>query len=206
MGKSTAAATFRRLGVPVHDSDAVVHKLMARGGAAVPAIKDRFPACVQHDVVDRVALGQQVFGDPIALKRLEAVLHPLVRRNELKFLGRHARSRSLAVVLDVPLLFETGGERRCDAVAVVSAPYREQKRRVLRRQNMSPAKFENILTHQISDVVKRKRADFVIHSGLGRVRSLQDIANVVTVIRTMTGTHWPPFWQRRSTSHERNRP
>ncbi len=196
MGKTVAARDFAKLGVPVHDSDAVVHRLMGPGGAAVHAVGEVFPDVVKAGAVDRRRLGMQVFGDPAALQRLEAILHPRVRAAELRFLGQHARLNTPLVVLDVPLLFETGGERRCDAVAVVSAPYREQRRRVLARPRMKEERFQQILKYQISDYDKRRAADFVIHSGLGRAFSLQRIRQIVTLTQGIVGTHWPPFWQR----------
>jgi dephospho-CoA kinase len=197
MGKTVAARDFAKLGMPVHDSDAVVHGLIGPGGDAVKAVGDAFPGVVNADAVDRGLLGAQVFDDDLALKRLEAILHPRVRAAELRFLGQHARLQTPLVVLDVPLLFETGGERRCDAVAVVSAPYRVQRRRVLSRPGMTEAKFKSILKHQISDYEKRRAADFVIYSGLGRGFSLQRIRQIVTLTQGYIGSHWPPFWQRR---------
>jgi dephospho-CoA kinase len=195
MGKSTAAANFKRLGVPVHDSDATVHALMAKDGVAVPAIDQAFPGVVDG-VIDRQKLGAQVFGDAAALKTLESILHPLVRAREKAFLAHHCRLGTPSVVLDVPLLFETGGERRCDAVVVVSAPYREQKRRVMARPGMTAEKFENILKTQMSDQMKRKRADFVVFTGLGRAHSLRSICEIVTIVRSERGQKWPPFWQK----------
>lgn len=197
MGKTVAARDFAKLGIPVHDSDSVVHRLIGPGGDAVRAVGDAFPGVVNADAVDRGLLGAQVFDDDLALKRLEAILHPRVRAAELRFLGQHARLQTPLVVLDVPLLFETGGERRCDAVAVVSAPYRVQRRRVLSRPGMTEAKFKSILKHQISDYEKRRAADFVIYSGLGRGFSLQRIRQIVTLTQGYIGSHWPPFWQRR---------
>jgi len=193
MGKTVAAGDFRRLGLPVHDSDAAVHALMGPGGAAVEAVAAAFPGVVQDGAVDRAALGKRVFGDDAALRRLEAILHPMVRAREHAFLGRHARLRTPAVVLDIPLLFETGGEARCDAVCVVSAPYREQRRRVLSRPGMTEERFQGILKHQISDYLKRRAADFVIFTGLGRSHSLPIIRRIATIARTTAGTHWPPF-------------
>lgn len=193
MGKTVAAGDFRRLGLPVHDSDAAVHALMAKGGAAVEAVGAAFPGVVRDGAVDRGELGGRVFGDDQALKKLEAILHPLVRKQTNAFLGRHARLRTPAVVLDIPLLFETGAEERCDAVCVVSAPYREQRRRVLARPGMTEEKFQEILKHQIPDYLKRRAADFVIFTGLGRSHSLPMIRRIATIARTSAGTHWPPL-------------
>lgn len=193
MGKTVAARDFRREGLPVHDSDAAVHALMAEGGAAVDAVEAAFPGVVRNGAVDRPALGKRVFGDPEALGRLERILHPMVRAREHAFLGKHARLRTPAVVLDIPLLFETGGEDRCDAVCVVSAPYRVQRRRVLARPGMTEDRFHDVLKHQISDDLKRRAADFVIFTGLGRLHSLPIIRRIATIARATDGTHWPPF-------------
>ncbi len=196
MGKSTAAADFKRLGVPVHDSDAAVHALMAKDGAAVAAIDQAFPGVVLDGVIDRQKLGVQVFSDGPALKKLEDILHPLVGDRERAFLAHHGRLGTRAVVLDVPLLFETNGQRRCDAVVVISAPFREQKRRVMGRTGMTVEKFQNILKTQISDKIKRSKADFVVFSGLGRAHSLRTIRDIVTIIRSKRGRKWPPFGNR----------
>lgn len=196
MGKSAAARNFQRLGVPVHDSDAAVHAVMARDGVAVAAIDQAFPGVVYDGVIDRQKLGARVFGDDPALKKLEAILHPLARQRQNRFLIQHGRAGTPAVVLDVPLLFETNGQRRCDAVCVVSAPFREQMRRVLGRPGMTPEKFQHILNTQISDQIKRKRADFVVSTGLGHAYSLRMIGKIVTLIRREQGHKWPPFYER----------
>src|SRR4051812_17589829 len=141
MGKSTAARLLRTLGVPVHDADAEVHRLLGLGGAAVPAVAKAFPGTVRDGRVDRRRLGDLVFGpesDPAALRKLEGILHPMVRRATLSWLAQHARQRTPVVVLDVPLLFETGGPGRYDGVIVVSAPTFIQLQRVLRRPGMTP--------------------------------------------------------------------
>jgi len=198
MGKTVAAGDFRRLGIPVHDSDACVHALMAEGGAAVDAVAKAFPGVLKHDAIDRAALGQRVFKDDAALKRLESILHPMVRRQTQFFLGIHERRRTPAVVLDIPLLFESASENRCDAVAVVSAPFREQRRRVLARPGMTEERFQEILKHQIPDYLKRRAADFVIFTGLGRSHSLLMIRRIATIIRAREGNHWPPQNRRRN--------
>jgi dephospho-CoA kinase len=193
MGKTVAATDFRRQGLPVHDSDAAVHALMASGGAAVERIGAAFPGVVRDGAVDRAELGKRVFGDDQALELLEAIVHPLVRKSTHAFLGQRARLKTPAVVLDIPLLFETGAEDRCDAVCVVSAPYREQRRRVLSRPGMTEERFEGILEHQIPDHLKRRAADFVVFTGLGRSHSLPMIRRIATIARTTQGAHWPPF-------------
>lgn len=183
MGKSTAAALVRRLGVPVHDADATVHRLLARGGAAVAQIARVFPGVVRDGAVDRQELGRRVFGQPTELRRLEAILHPLVRRAETAFLKRHRRYGTPLVVLDIPLLFETGGERRCDAVAVVSCPAFLQAQRVLRRPGMTLARLAAIRAQQMPDREKRRRADFVLPSGAGKAPVLRGLKRIVTVLR-----------------------
>jgi dephospho-CoA kinase len=163
MGKSTVAAMFRRLRVPVFDADAAVHALQAPGGAALPVIADAFPGVVVDGVLDRAALGAAVFGDDAALHRLEAIVHPLVAAARQRFLARHRR-RPL-VVLDIPLLFERGGAGQCDLVAVVSAPAEVQRARVLARPGMTAEKLAAILARQVPDAEKRDRADIVIPTG-----------------------------------------
>jgi dephospho-CoA kinase len=183
MGKSTAAALLRRLGIPVHDADAAVHRLQARGGAAVPAIAAAFPGTVKEGKVDRQALGRIVFADKAALKKLEAILHPLVRREEQKFLAQARAHRRPLVALDIPLLFETHGEQRCDHVMVVSAPRRVQLARVMRRPGMTRERLAGIEARQLPDLLKRARADTVIETGLGRRHSLQAIRRAITQLR-----------------------
>ena len=183
MGKSSAAAVFRRLGVPVHDADAAVHRLIGRGGQAVEAVEAAFPGVVQDGAVDRQRLGAHVFEDPAALARLEAILHPLVRRSARAFLARQTRQRRAVVVLDIPLLYETGGEALCDGVVVVSAPARIQAARVLRRPGMTPEKFRSILSNQMSDREKRRRADFVVSTGRTKRDTLRQIVRIVRFLR-----------------------
>lgn len=179
MGKSTAAQALRRMGIPVHDADRQVHRLLARGGDAVAAVERGFPGVTREGGIDRQALGRKVFADPVALRRLEAILHPLVRKAERRFLARCRRERRRLAVLDIPLLFETGGDRRCDAVLVVSAPRRVQLARALRRPGMTMAKLAGVEARQMPDVEKRRRADAVIPTGLGRRFSLDRLARAV---------------------------
>lgn len=167
MGKSTAARLLRRLGLPVYDADATIHHLTGPGGRALAAIAALFPDCVGPGGVDRARLGPRVFADPQALRQLEGILHPLARAEQARFVGRMRRARRRAVVLDIPLLFETADLRRFDAVWVVSAPKFLQRQRVLRRPGMSAGKFRQILARQMPDARKRRLADAVIPSGLG---------------------------------------
>ncbi|MEX0921374.1 MAG: dephospho-CoA kinase [Rhodovibrionaceae bacterium] len=183
MGKSTAAAMLRRLGVPVHDADAAVHRLMARGGAAVTAVEAAFPGTLRDGAIDRKALGGQVFGDPAALRRLEALLHPRVRAETEAWLRRQRRRRVSLVVLDVPLLFESGDLRRYDAVIVVSAPPFVQRARVLRRPGMTEARFQQVLAQQLPDREKRRRAQFVVSTGLSKGHTLRQLARIVRLYR-----------------------
>ncbi|MBN8938221.1 MAG: dephospho-CoA kinase [Rhizobiales bacterium] len=165
MGKSTTSAFFRAAGIPVHDADAVVHRLY--GGEAAPLIEAAFPGVVADGVVDRAKLGPAVLGKPEALARLEAIVHPLVQQAKQRFLERcRANGRSL-VVLDIPLLLETGGEAQVDAVIVVSAPADIQRARVLARPGMTADKFDAILARQLPNAEKRRRAHVVVDTGLG---------------------------------------
>ena len=168
MGKSTAAREFRRMRIPVHDADKAVHRLLGRGGKAVAAVAAAFPGVEKGGAIDRAALGGLVFSDPSALKRLEAILHPLVRQAERAFLARARRRRRKLVVLDIPLLFETGGEARCDKVLVVSAPRRVQLARVMARPGMTAERLAGVEARQMPDAEKRRRADIIIETGLDR--------------------------------------
>lgn len=183
MGKSTAAAMLRRLGLPVHDADATVHRLLGPGGKAVGAVAGAFPGVERKGGIDRKALGAKVFGQPAEMKRLEAILHPLVRAEEQAFLRSWRSRRARIVVLDIPLLYETGGEKRCDGVVVLTAPQFLQKQRVLRRPNMSEARLAQILAQQIPDAEKRRRADWVVETGQGRRATLTALRHVVRQMR-----------------------
>ena len=163
MGKSTVAAMFATRGVPVFDADAAVHRLQGAGGRLVTAIEAAFPDTTGPAGVNRTALGEAVLGDPAALKRLEAIVHPAVAAERAAFLSANAGER--LVVLDIPLLFETGGEGQVDRIAVVSAPPEVQRQRVLARPGMTPERFAAILARQMPDAEKRARADFVIDTG-----------------------------------------
>jgi dephospho-CoA kinase len=167
MGKSTAAALLKDMGLPVHDADRTVHDLMAKGGAAVTAVEAAFPGVTEDGAVDRKRLGARVFGHPAEMKRLEAILHPMVRRAERCFLALCRSRQEPVAVLDIPLLYETGGEKRCDLVIVLTAPQFLQDQRVLRRPGMSPKRLAEIKAKQMPDAEKRKRADIVIDTGLG---------------------------------------
>ncbi|MCQ4159788.1 dephospho-CoA kinase [Roseomonas sp. GC11] len=183
MGKSTAAATFRRHGVPVFDADAAVHALQGRGGRAVAPVAAAFPDTVRDGAVEREALRRAVLGNPEALRRLERIIHPLVRAEERRFLARARRAGRRLVVLDIPLLFETKGEARCDAVVVVSAPAAVQRARVLRRGGMTPERLAAILARQTPDAEKRRRADHVIRTGLSLAHARRAIRRLLEFYR-----------------------
>jgi dephospho-CoA kinase len=182
MGKSTAAAAFRRARVPVFDADASVHRLQARGGRAVPVIEAAFPGTTIEGAVDRAALRQAVLGKPEALARLEAILHPMVRQDEKAFLARTRRAGHRLAVLDIPLLFETGG-RKVDRVIVVSAPRAVQMHRVRQRRKMSAADIEAVLARQMPDAEKRRRADIVVRTGLSRFHALRTLRRLIKELR-----------------------
>lgn len=183
MGKSASAALFRRRGVPVHDADAAVHGLYA--GAAAPLIEAAFPGTVTCGVVDRARLGARVLGSPERLARLEAIVHPLVRAEEEAFLARSGGA-ALAV-LDIPLLFETGAERRCDAVLVVTAPAIVQRARVMAREGMSEEKFDAILAKQMPDAAKRARAHFRVDTGRGFDSAQKQIDDILRALAARPG-------------------
>jgi dephospho-CoA kinase len=165
MGKSTTAKMFVDEGVPVHDADETVHRLYA--GVAAPLIEARFPGTVVAGAVDRERLGRAVLGDAQAMRDLEAIVHPLVRADSEAFLARHRAAGAPLVVLDIPLLFETGGRDRVDEVLVVTAPAQVQRERVLARPGMTEEKFAAILARQVPDAKKRAEADHVIDTGAG---------------------------------------
>jgi len=191
MGKSTVAAVFKRLGIAVHDADATVHALMAPGGAAFSAICQDFPDVCSEAGIDRKLLGDLVFADKEALGRLENILHPLVRQHKQGFLKRSARQRHRVVVLDVPLLYENGGQNHCDAVVVATAPKFVQRARVMSRPGMTVEKFESILVKQVPDNLKRQYAEFVVQTGIGRLDSLRTIRHIVGVTKTLKSNQWP---------------
>jgi dephospho-CoA kinase len=168
MGKTAAARALKRAGVQVHEADATVHRLLGSGGAALAAVAAEFPGVLKEGVIDRTALGRHVFADPASLARLEAILHPLVAASRERFLARARSARRPVAVLDVPLLFETPTRKRCDYCVVVTAPRAIQLQRVLRRRGMSRARLAGIEARQLSDAEKRRRADAVIPTGLGR--------------------------------------
>jgi len=179
MGKSNAAHVLRRLGVPVHDADGAVHALMGPGGRAVRKVAEIFPQALADNRIDRKVLGDLVFGDTPALRRLEAIIHPLVRQSSAAFLAAARRGRARLAVLDIPLLYESGGERSVDAVIVVSAPRQIQRQRVMGRPGMTEEKFRAILARQVPDAEKRRRADYVVLTGGHRGETFRQLKRIV---------------------------
>ena len=203
MGKSTAATTLRRLRVPLFDADRVVHRLLGPGGAAAAAVAAAFPGVrAGNEAINRSLLGQRVFGDREALSRLERIIHPMVEAEEKRFRARARARREPIVVLDIPLLFESRSEHRCDYVLVVSAPRLVQQQRVLRRPGMTENRLAAILRNQTPDVEKRRRADFVVPTGLSRALSLHRLR---AVVRLLGAKKLPVTRQRRSIYRERRR-
>jgi dephospho-CoA kinase len=187
MGKSETAKMFRELGVPVYDADAAVHKLYEKGGKAVEPLRAAFPAAIMDDAVDRKALSRCVIGLPDEMKKLEAIVHPLVGEAQMEFLRENMAAGQAMAVLDIPLLYETGGETRVDVVVVVSAPYDIQKTRVLARPDMDEAKFAAIHAKQVPDTEKRRRADFVVESDKGLDHARAQVAAIVEALKTREG-------------------
>ena len=184
MGKSTIARMFRQEGIAVHDADDAVHRLMSRGGAAVSVIIAKFGNILTEDgAIDREALGRAVFEDDEKRAALEAILHPLVREDRQAWLDQCRKSGAALVVLDIPLLYETGGEQDCDAVAVVSASPRQQKNRAMARPGMTAEKFAAILKAQLPDAEKRQRADYVIPACYGETASHWHVRRLIKKLK-----------------------
>ncbi len=182
MGKSATAQMFREGGIAVYDADAAVHALYDRGGSAVGPLSERFDGIVQDGAIDRTALRRAVIDDARAMSELEAIVHPLVGAAQVQFRADAAASGALLAVLDIPLLFETGGDKTCDHVAVVSAPIDVQRARVLSRPEMSEDIFEAILAKQMSDADKRLRADFIISTAFGFDFTRAHVAAIIALL------------------------
>ena len=197
MGKTWGARCFRYQGVPVHDADACVHQLMGPGGAATTRVAAAFDDVLDSKGgIDRQKLAQRVLGDNDALNRLEAMLHPLVRLDQQRFLRQcQVRGEKLAV-LDIPLLYETGARARLDAVVVMSAPPFIQHQRALRRAGMNEQKLQAIIARQTPDEIKCRLAEFVVTTGSTRGQSLRQITKIVKVCRSLRGQTWAPNWGR----------
>lgn len=182
MGKTETAKMFAKLGVPVYDADAAVHRLYEKGGAAVEPIAAAFPGVVTDGKVDRAALSAALAAKTDGFKTLEAIVHPLVAREQLRFLDEAAASGAEMVVLDIPLLFETSGHKRMDAVVVVSAPADVQRARVLERPGMTPDKLDHILSRQIPDEEKRAQAHFVVETDKGLDHAFKQVQDIVAAL------------------------
>lgn len=187
MGKSETAKMFARLGVPVYDADAAVHALYDKGGAAIEPMSRAFPQVIVDGAVDRQALARTVLGLPHEMKKLEAIVHPLVGQAQIKFLKAKLAEGHKAVLLDIPLLYETGGETRVDVVVVVSAPFHIQEQRVLARPDMDMAKFAAIHAKQVPDAEKRARADFVIETDKGLDHAFESVKAVMAALEGREG-------------------
>jgi dephospho-CoA kinase len=185
MGKSTTANFFREAGVPVHDSDAVVHKLYE--GDAVAPVEAAFPGVTVDGRIDRAKLGEKLVGNPEAIKRLEGIVHPLVRAVSERFVAEQRARGARMIALDIPLLFETGGEKRVDAVVVVSAPAEVQRARVLSRPGMTAEKLDALLTRQMSDAEKRARAHFIVDSSRSFDSARAQVHAIVRAVAALPG-------------------
>ncbi len=183
MGKSATAKMFAEEGVPVHDADAAVHRLY--DGDAAPQIEAAFPGTAKDGKVDREKLGRRVLGDAAAIKRLEQIVHPLVAASTARFLAEAERKGAAVAMLDVPLLFETGGDNRCDAVVVVSAPADVQRARAFERPGMTEEKLAAIMAKQLPDAEKRARADFVVDSSKGFEAARAQVRDILKAVAKM---------------------
>ncbi len=185
MGKSTAANILRQMGIPVHCSDEAVHALLSSGGAAVEPVAAVFPQV--HDrknkSIDRAALGALVFGQDERREALEAIIHPRVIQSQQKFIADQTRQRARVLVLDIPLLFETGADARVDYIIVVTAPDFIQRERVMARPGMTEEKFNAILAHQMPDAEKRRRADYIVNTGIGLAETRHELQNILRNIQ-----------------------
>jgi dephospho-CoA kinase len=196
-GKSRAARLFQGFGVPVFDADAAVHRLFAPGSSMAAAVAAAFPGtATPAGGIDRRRLGAMVFGDPVALRRLEAIVHPAVRAAERRFLEHLARHRFPMAVLDVPLLLETGGDRLVDAVVVVDVHPALQRQRALRRPGMTAARLAAITAQQLPGPAKRRRADFVLPAGYDRGASAAAVARILGRLDGWPRRAWPMAWLR----------
>jgi dephospho-CoA kinase len=189
MGKSATAKLFAEAGVPVHDADAAVHRLYA--GEAVAAIEQAFPGVTDHGMVDRDRLAKYVINDTAALRRLEAIVHPLVRRDEALFLAEARARGARFALLDIPLLYETGSDKRVDVVVVVSAPFETQRTRVLARPGMTEERFASVLAKQLPDEEKRRRADFIVDTSLGFDSARAQVHGILQALEQRLGHSQP---------------
>jgi dephospho-CoA kinase len=188
MGKSATANLFQEAGVPVYDADAAVHALYEKGGAAVTPIGELVPEAIIDGAVDRAILGQHVLKDAAKLKALEAIVHPLAGQSQFDFLAQAKADKAACVVLDIPLLFETGGQDFVDCVVVVSAPFEVQKQRVLAREGMSEERFHDILAKQVPDKDKRAQAGFIVDSSISIEDARRQVHAILATIKGRAGS------------------
>ena len=193
MGKSTAAEMLMQMGVPVHDSDKIARAAAADGGAAIPEILKQFPEAFVDGKLDRGLLGQIIFKDDAKRIALESIIHPIVRQSQENFMRAEAAKGHKIVVLDIPLLYETGAESRVDKVIVVSAPFFIQKKRVMARPGMTESKFKGILASQVPDEEKRARADFVVLTGLGKAYTERALKKAIGSLLNGQSHNFPPY-------------
>lgn len=198
MGKSTVSNMLKDMGIPVHDADATVHRLLAAGGAGVAPVAAVFPQALAKDadgkdVIDRAVLGKIVFADPAQKKVLEQILHPMVQADSAAFKAEMAQKGHKLIVFDIPLLYETGGEKRVDAVLVVTAPADVQKARVMARPGMTEERFNHVLSQQIPDADKRARADYIVTTDAGMEDTREQLKKIVdTLAPACKPRHTPP--------------
>ena len=183
MGKSTTAAMFREAGIPVYDADAAVHEAYGVGGIAVGPVGEAFPGVVKDGRVDREELRKRVLGDPEALKVLNGIVHPLIGKSRAKVFEDAEAAGADMIIMDVPLIFETGGEKNMHAVIVVSAPAHVQRERVLAREGMTPERLDAILAQQVPDAEKRARADYVVDTSRGLEAAREQVAAIIADLR-----------------------
>lgn len=187
MGKTETANMFANSGVPVHDSDLAVHDLYAKAGAAVAPIKAVFPDFLTENAIDREALARHISKDETALGKIEAIVHPLVSEHRRRFLQQHHHRNTPVVVLDIPLLFETGKDQEVDRIIVVTAPHELQRARALARPGMDEQKFETLLARQMPDQQKREKADYIIETGTSLDHSFKQVTEILKDLKTQTG-------------------
>ena len=183
MGKTTTATMFKEAGCPVFDADAAVHTLYARGGAAVPLIRAVFPDAIKDGAVNRAILGEHMRADPLNLPVLESFIHPMIAKMRAKFIAKAKTSKARMVVFDVPLLFETGGDKHVDKIVVVTAPKAVQRARVMARKGMSEALFKKLLSRQMPDADKRARADYLVQTDKGLDSAREQVHKIIQDIK-----------------------
>jgi len=183
MGKSTASKILKSFGLPIHSADKAVHEALRRGGAGVKPVANLFPEALKRGAIDRRLLGQRVFASPAKLRKLEKILHPLVEKSSRRFLAEAKRKKTKAAVLEIPLLFETKAEKRCDVTICMTAPKKIQKERVMKRPGMTEARLYAILKQQMPDTEKRRRADYAVNTGKGLADTRKQLKRIWKAIQ-----------------------